>query len=413
MASLHKDPRGKSPFFYVAFTHVDGTRAFKSTKMIKRNEANEVARGWQRAVDLARRGDLTEAKVHTLKSEICERGNVVLHKHQAFIAEVLGEIHERANGERINFASVADYLHGWINSKELTAAKSTARRYGDVVKAFLAHLGAKAKRSLSSVTARDVGTFRDLQLKAGKASKTANMAVKTLRIPFNLARRQGLILSNPAEAVEMLPENSVTRDTFTREQIADLLKVADPEWRGMILLGACHGLRIGDAARLTWGNIDMERRSIRFFPQKDRKAGKRTELEIPIHADVENYLLSLPVRSNQPDAPLFSTLSQKKGTGDKGLCTTFARLIEEAGIHREAGTDRVKGKGRRVFTLGFHSFRHTAISELANSGVTKERRMRLSGHKSAVHERYTHHELETLRGEVERVPSFVRSEPAS
>jgi integrase len=347
--------------------------------------------------------------VHALKLEISERANVVLHKDQDFIGSVLSEIHERANGERVNFASLADYMDRWLASKGLTAAKSTARRYSDVVKAFLARVGTKAARSLSGVTARDVEAFRDAELKAGKSNKTANMAVKTLRIPFNLARRQGLIISNPAEAVDMLPENSVVRETFTREQIAELLKVADVEWRGMILLGACHGLRIGDAARLSWGNVDMERRSIRFYPQKDRKAGKRTELEIPLHADVEDYLLSLPLRGNQTNAPLFPTLSQKKGTGDKGLCNTFGRLIEQAGIHREAGND-VKGKGRRVFTLGFHSFRHTAISELANSGVTRERRMRLSGHKSAVHEKYTHHELETLRGEVERVPSFVRSE---
>jgi len=309
----------------------------------------------------------------------------------------------------VNFASTADYLNEWIKSKTLTTARSTVRRYGDTVKAFLTHLGAKAKRGLSSVTARDVTAFRDEELKAGKANKTANMAVKTLRIPFNLARRQGVVLSNPAEAVEMLPENSVSRDTFTREQILDLLGKADVEWRGMILLGVCHGLRIGDAAKLTWGNVDMERRTIHFYPQKDRKKGQRAELEIPIHPDVMDYLISLRVRTNKPNEPLFPTLSHKKGTGDKGLSNTFSRLIEEAGITREQGSETVKGKGRRVYTLGFHSFRHTAISELANNGVLKERRMRLSGHKSAVHERYTHLELETLRKDVEAVPSFVKA----
>ena len=107
MASLHRDPRGKSPFFYCAFTHVDGSRAFKSTKKVKRKEASEVARGFQRAVDLARRGDLTETEVHSLKLEICKQADIVLPKQQAFIGELLGEIHERANGDRINFASTA------------------------------------------------------------------------------------------------------------------------------------------------------------------------------------------------------------------------------------------------------------------------------------------------------------------
>ena len=33
--------------------------------------------------------------------------------------------------------------------------------------------------------------------------------------------------------------------------------------------------------------------------------------------------------------------------------------------------------------------------------------MKLSGHKSAVHERYTHHELDALRKEIDRVPGFT------
>lgn len=43
---------------------------------------------------------------------------------------------------------------------------------------------------------------------------------------------------------------------------------------------------------------------------------------------------------------------------------------------------------------------------MANRGVSKELRMKLSGHKSGVHERYTHHELDALRREIEKVPSF-------
>jgi integrase len=95
--------------------------------------------------------------------------------------------------------------------------------------------------------------------------------------------------------------------------------------------------------------------------------------------------------------------------GRIGLSQTFRGLMHKAGIFAEGeSTERKKGKGRRVFELSFHSLRHTAISELANHGVAKEIRMKLSGHKSNVHERYTHHELEALRTQIERVPSFLK-----
>jgi len=59
MASLHKDPRGRFPYWYCAFTHADSTRSFKSTKKTKRKEAEAVCDGWQRAVDLSHDGTLT------------------------------------------------------------------------------------------------------------------------------------------------------------------------------------------------------------------------------------------------------------------------------------------------------------------------------------------------------------------
>lgn len=386
MSSLHRDPRGKSPYFYCSYTDERGKRHFKSTKQTDRKQARIICDGWQRAVDLARRGTLTQVQV----------------------LKVVNEIFEQTNQEPLKTPDTESFLRDWAASKKLTAAPSTARRYADVVFAFLAFLGDQAKRSLAGVVPRELAAFRDGYVKEGKANKTANMAIKTLRIAFNTARRQGMILSNPAEAVDMLPEASACKDTFTREQIEALLATADLEWRGMILLGVHHGLRLMDAARMTWANVDMERRTLCFYPQKDRKNANRRPLEIPMHPDVEDYLISLPLHGNQPDQPIFPTLSCKKGTGANGLSGSFIKLMEKVGIVREPETDGVKGKGRRVFGLSYHSFRHTSISIMANAGVSQERRMKLSGHKSNVHQRYTHDEIESLRADVEKVKSFLK-----
>ncbi|MBV9645725.1 MAG: site-specific integrase, partial [Verrucomicrobia bacterium] len=37
----------------------------------------------------------------------------------------------------------------------------------------------------------------------------------------------------------------------------DLLAVAENQWRGMILLGYHTGIRLSDAANLTWANVDL------------------------------------------------------------------------------------------------------------------------------------------------------------
>ena len=96
MASLHKDPRGKSPYWYAAFLNADGKRSFKSTKRTDRDQAEEICRGWERAARQGHNGNLTE--VHVRK--------------------ILGEIYERTTGETIKFPTVTDFLNGRVESRQ-------------------------------------------------------------------------------------------------------------------------------------------------------------------------------------------------------------------------------------------------------------------------------------------------------
>jgi integrase len=342
---------------------------------------------WEAAANRAREREFTEAQARRVVDEICQRAG-------------LGGV---------EFTTIEQFLKRWLDSKEVTKSVGTTTRYRHICEGFIEHLGDRKTRSLGAITPHDVTSYRDAQITHGKSASTANMVVKTLRIALNVARRQALITTNPAEAVDLLPAERGERKTFSREQIKLLLDAADQEWRGMILFGACHGLRLGDAAKLTWANINTERRSLVFYPKKTARGDKRKAEEYPLHGDVQDYLASVKIKSNSPDAPLFPTLHTRKLNGRVGLSAQFRALMHKVKIFTEGESEeRKKGKGRRFFELGFHSLRHTAISEMANRGVSKEVRMKLSGHKSNVHERYTHHELDALRKEIERVPSFVQ-----
>ena len=102
MASLHRDPRGKSPFWYCAFTDGDGKRHFRSTKEAKRKKAQAVRDGWQRAAELARKGLLTQ--VQALK--------------------VVSEIYEGVNQEPLNSAGTTKFLRPGTNGYRFTVRSS-------------------------------------------------------------------------------------------------------------------------------------------------------------------------------------------------------------------------------------------------------------------------------------------------
>jgi integrase len=381
MASLWK--RTNSPYWVCCYTAPDGTQLKRSTKEANRGKAMAICVEIERASRLARQSQLTEVQAR----------------------KIISDIYQRSTEESLPFADTATFLRDWVGSKEVTRAAGTALRYKRTVEDFLTFLEKRAAGPLSGVTHRDVTRFRDEQIKLGKSPATANMAVKTLRVPFALARRNGLILHSPAEAVELLPSESETRDVFTVEQISALLETKDNEWKGMILLGLYGGLRIGDAARLTWSNIDLPRRTLVFRPQKAHRAKQKKNLEVPLHPSLEKYLLDLTT-SDDPKAFIFPRLSQKRVGGAGGLSLAFRKLMRSGGVSGDEEVEKKEGKGRRFYALGFHSLRHTFVSLLANQNVSKEVRMKLAGHTSDAHDRYTHHQLESLRKSIESIPEF-------
>jgi len=382
MASLHKDPRGKSPFWYCAFTLPDGRRAFRSTKLTDRKQALGVCLQWEKTADQGRDGNLSEAQVR----------------------KVLNLILESTGQAPMQSETIKDYLSNWMNGKELANKPRTTERYRVVVQKFLVSLGEKALRPLEALTVRDLETFRNQSLGAGKAPNTVGIEIKILGSVLNVARRQGLIQTNPAEAVELPRVVSHTREVFTTEQVRMLLAVASPEWQTVILAGFYLGARLMDVINLTWENVDLTLGVINY--EQGKTQGKNSKPVItPMHDDLKNHLLRLA--GDNPQAPLCPTLQKRNAGGRKGLSVTFANIMRDAGISQH----QVKGKGKqgRAFSkLSFHSFRHTFTSVLANAGVPAEVRQKLTGHADAtIHQKYTHLQLEPLQSAVAKLPSLI------
>lgn len=380
MASIHKDPRGKSPYWYCAYRLPSGRRAFKSTKLSDRDKAQEFCRTLERASKLGTSNNLTEARAR----------------------ELISEIVESALGEPLKFYSAEEWLRDWLEGKKTAKSNATYQKYRHTIDSFIASLGPRAKRNLNQVTPRDVQRFRDAELTAGKHPSTCNYAVKHLRIPFNVARRQGLIPHNPADAVEMIDnkEEQTSKGTFDIEQLHALLKAAKvKDWRGAILLAFYTGARLQDVANMRWKSVDLQEQLISF------KAGKTGEnVTVPIHTELHAYLLDLPA-PDSGKAFLFPLLAGKRTSGRSGLSMAFSRIMEKAKVKGEVARKRT-GKGRTINTLSFHSLRHSFNSIMANAGVSQEVRQKLTGHSSPeMNKRYTHHELEPLRAAIGKIPS--------
>jgi integrase len=378
VASIHKDSRGKSPFWYCAFYGADGRRMFRSTKATDRKTALKICLAWESASAKARRRELTAAQAR----------------------KVLAEMVAFSSGETLSFHSARSWLNDWLTNKTGAISETTLGRYQQVVRDFLAHIGRRAEASIAAVSPGDIIAFRNKLRAEGRSVATCNSIRSMLNAPFESAHKLGFIPINPVAAVEHLKERTAKpgREPFTTQEAARLVEAAHGDWRGAVLLGATSGLRLGDVANLSWESVDIAGGLLRL---ETRKTGKLVVL--PMHPDFAAWLSERPRGIGK--ALVFPELAGKLIAGRRGLSVQFRDIAKKAGIVGRVVTR--EGKGRSTNSKTFHGLRHSFISQLANAGVAPELRQKLAGHSDAkTHGIYTHHEIETLRGAVAKLPSL-------
>jgi integrase len=377
MASIGKYD-SKSPFWYAAFTDPLGRRLKKSTGQTSKSRALEMARTWEKASAEAKELRLTESRAR----------------------EVISELMRSVGGESLTVFTVEAWFDHFVKGKKKSRAASTGERHAQMSRDFMAFLGPRAKLNIAAITSKDIASFRDKRHSLGLAPATVNVDVAILSAAFNGALRQGHITVNPCLAIEPLKNKPHRKGVFSKEQVAAIVKVAEGDWRGLILVGFYTGQRLNDCANLRWQDIDLvsEIKTVHF---QVRKTGG--EIVTVVHPVLEDYLLSLPTAKSN-DAYLFPTLAERRATG---LSYAFRTIMEQAHIEQIVIRERNKA-GHSVNALSFHSLRHSFNSILANAGVSEELRMTIVGHTTRdMHQKYTHHELERKRDAISVLPSVT------
>jgi integrase len=386
MASLHKQP-GR-PYFFAAYTLPDGKRAFRSTGTANRREAERICRSWDQASREARNGLLTVDRAR----EILEQG--------------LADIYRAGSGEAMPDSTLGAWIDRWLESKKLETTPATLVRYENTIKGFRASMGSKLGKPVASITAQDILKWREARGKL-VAAKTINVDLKTVRSLFSEAVRAGLTTVNPATRVKVLKQKETTRRAFTLAELKTLVAKAKGEWRGLVIFAIYMGQRLGDLARLTWRQVDMENNEIRLVTGK---TGRR--MSFPLVKPLAEYLSTLDA-PDDPDAPLFPKAHAAVGKAGRvvTLSNQFHDLMVEAGLV-PARTHESKGKGRNAKRVGakisFHSLRHSAVTMLKAAGVSDALAREIIGHDSEVVSRgYTHLNTDDVAKAINKLPDVT------
>jgi integrase len=379
MASLQKN-RG-SEVWYCAFRDQHGKRHFKSTGTTDRAQAEEMARGFAKAVEAARESRLTPMRAREI------------------IESVVREIAACAGTPLPLMHSLEGWLKSWLDRQQPALADGSLPRYEAAVRRCLKFAGERVKEPLSAFDEAFFAGWRD-DMASGLAVTTVNQMLQFVRGALAEAVRKGVIHQNPLEGVRAFKEPKESqRKPFSFQDVNALLaKAPDDDWPGMILMGLYTGQRLRDVADLQWQYIDFESHEIRFLPDKTER-----QLILPMHPALERFLAGKRYAGLRGTDRVFPVAQI---TETSQLSAQFRQIMRDAGLHQDG---EINGNGqRRVHPHSFHSLRHTLSTALRSNGANEATAKAMLGHGSdAVAARYTHMDAEALRPAIEKLPEVI------
>ncbi len=245
-----------------------------------------------------------------------------------------------------------------------TKAKRTQERDRVAMRMFLGFLG--PNRRPETLSQRDWDRFiRERRAgRVGPSGKPVSNRMIEYDLRFliailNWAARsrdeQGRLLleSNPLRGLKTPVEKNPLRVVLSGEEYRALLKVSRRvDWRFHVALVLAHetGHRIGAIRKLTWSDIDIEERTIRWRAEHEKTGYEHTTpLTDEAIAALERARASNPARGNAPVLP---------STQDPSICVRPWMIGERwRTAERLAGLEPKRGRG-------WHSLRRKFASDL-------------------------------------------------
>lgn len=250
---------------------------------------------------------------------------------------------------------------------------------------------------LTKITPKSVSQYKQKRREDGMAAATINRELSLLGHAINISIKEWEWLrDNPVSRVSKEKVNNKVGRWLSFEEEEALLKES-PQWlREIISFAILTGLRRGEILSLRWDRVDLFKKVIYIFEQKNK--GHDT---LPLESALDILKERAKVRSIKTNLVFYSAVGTK--ISGNNVRRAFMMACERAGI-----------KG-----VTFHTLRHTFATRLVEAGVDIFIVQKLGRWKDMkMVMRYAHHQPKKLREgiakmEVTRTSHFTLSSHSS
>lgn len=279
------------------------------------------------------------------------------------------------------------YFDEWLAGKRGSIKGNSLRWYVSYYKGHISpHLG---NVKLQKIERRQVLNFQKILSEGSISICTCNNILKALKVILNDAVADEIIMRNPAEGVKALKETGAkAAETYHRalteqEQKDFMQEMAGDYYYEFVAFLLCTGMRYGEAAALTWDDIDYKQnvihvtKTVTFNEDNTRTTGtpksESGRRDIPLNDTIKGILARQKKKQN--------TIVQIER---RVFVSVYGRAVENCAVNRAISNAlaRLEEKGRPMEHFTAHALRDTFATRYIEQGGSPQTLKTILGHSS-------------------------------
>lgn len=260
--------------------------------------------------------------------------------------------------------------------------QTTARGYEVILRRVQKHT--IGKKRIISLTLADIDEYTGELVREGELkAATINKDVDLISVALGYAYRREYIRDNPAERVEKFKEEHVEHQTYTVEEIKQLMgalkESGNITLRAAVCLGVCQGLRRGEISGLKWRDIDFEKGVIPEIYETYTQVGSKLIVKPPKTEKSKRRVVLAE--------PSIEALKDLEGEQrERGILGEYVFLTESGGRLNPTDLSNTFGEfldAHNLRHIRFHDLRHTYATLAIERGASINQVSGALGHSTA------------------------------
>lgn len=311
-------------------------------------------------------------------------------KAETELTKIIEQFKEEINSDNIENEEMLfiDYMKWWLNMIKASVEETTYNGYKGVVNGRMTDYFQDKNITLQNIKPKNIQDFYQYLLDDGLSGNTVKHYHANIRKALQYAMKTDIILSNPADKVDLPKIEEYSPNFYTSDQVKTLLnEVIGTKLEIPVMIDCFYGFRRSEVVGLKWSAIDFEKKTITINHTitqsngkliiRDKTKTKSSKRSLPLEPIVESFLLELKEKQEK-NKELCRDSYNKEYL--EYICVDNCGNLIRPDYVTETFLKLLKKK--KLKQIRFHDLRHTCASILLKNGANMKEIQAWLGHSN-------------------------------